>query len=448
MQPFPTPTSNRLIDVSNEIRNRRISCGDVLVRCLEQIEQQESHLKAWVVVDADRAKEAARQLDAELEQGQWRGPLHGVPVGVKDIFDVAGLPTMAGSSRRRNTVAEHDAVLVSRLRDAGAVILGKTVTTQFACFDPPHTRNPWNPDRTPGGSSSGSAAAVSTEMCYAALGSQTGGSITRPAAYCGVCGLKPTYRQLPLSGCVPVAESLDHAGPLTRCIADLALMQDALDGRKRYAQAIEANSLERLQHLRIGVTEELFADRPTMQSCDPDSQRLLRRLQRRLGKNLCSTNQISLPIDFDEILSYHRTLMSYEAAAWHRWRFEQHPEDYLPNMTSLIREGLETTPTEYQAARHQQRRWRQRMKAEFARYDVLVCPATTGPAPDRSTTGDSSMNAPWSFLGLPTVSLPVALTNDELPLSLQFVGRRRNERTLLALAHHLETRFRRDSLAG
>ena len=140
--------------------------------------------------------------------------------------------------------------------------------------------------------------------------------------------------------------------------------------------------------------------------------------------------------------------MNYEAAAWHRWRFETHPQDYQPNMTTLIQDGLATTATEYQAARHQQRRWRQRMRAEFARFDILVCPATTGPAPDRSTTGNSCMNAPWSFLGLPTVSLPVALTDDGLPLSLQFVGRRRSERTLLALTHHLETRFRRDSLAG
>lgn len=448
MQPFPTPTSNRLIDVSKEIRQQRLSCEDVLAGCLEQIQNREEELQAWVVVDSERARQHAKQLDAELAEGHWRGPLHGVPVGVKDILDVAGLPTAAGSSLRSNTMAEHDAVLVSRLRDAGAVILGKTVTTQFACFDPPPTRNPWNPDRTPGGSSSGSAVAVATEMCYAALGSQTGGSITRPAAFCGVCGLKPTFRTLPLTGCVPVAESLDHAGPLARCIADLALMQDALEGRRRLTQAIESSSLERLQHLRIGVADELFADRPENQSVDRDSHRLLRRLRHRLGKNLCSTIKVTLPIDFDEILTLHRTLMSYEAAAWHRWRFEQHRDDYLPNMTSLIQEGLETTPTEYQAARHQQRRWRQRMRAEFARYDVLVCPATTGPAPDRSTTGDASMNAPWSFLGLPTVSLPVALTDDELPLSLQFVGRRRSERTLLALTHHLETRFRRDSLAG
>ena len=448
MEPFPTPTSNRLIDASTEIRQRRISCERVLVSCLEQIQNRDAELNAWVVVDSDNAKQQALKLDAELNDGHWRGPLHGIPIGIKDIFDVAGLPTTAGSALRTNSIAEHDAVIVSRLRDAGAIILGKTVTTQFACFDPPPTRNPWNTDRTPGGSSSGSAVAVATEMCYAALGSQTGGSITRPASYCGVCGLKPTYRQLPLTGCVPVAESLDHAGPLARCIADLALMQDALEGRRRYAMAIESSSLERLQRLRIGVADELFSDHPTEQFVDPDSKTLLRRLGRRVGRNLCSTLKVSLPIDFDEILASHRTLMNYEAAAWHRWRFETHPQDYQPNMTTLIQDGLATTATEYQAARHQQRRWRQRMRAEFARFDILVCPATTGPAPDRSTTGNSCMNAPWSFLGLPTVSLPVALTDDGLPLSLQFVGRRRSERTLLALTHHLETRFRRDSLAG
>ncbi|MFO0929289.1 MAG: amidase [Gemmataceae bacterium] len=189
-----------LLEAAAALRSRRLSCVDLLNQCLERIDRFEVQVRAWVLVDRDGARQTAAERDRELDRGIDRGPLHGIPVGVKDIFDVFDWPTACGSRLWQHSYARHDAPAVARLRQAGAVLVGKTVTTAYASFDPPVTRNPWHLDRTPGGSSSGSAAAVATGMCLAALASQTGGSITRPASYCGVPACKPTYGLVDASG--------------------------------------------------------------------------------------------------------------------------------------------------------------------------------------------------------------------------------------------------------
>src|SRR5438876_1233363 len=205
------------------IRAGTLTPVDLLEQCLARIDVYEPHVRAWVVIDRDGAREQAERLTAELKRGQNRGPLHGIPIGVKDIIDVFDLPTGCGSKLWANSIARQDATVVKRLRQAGAVILGKTVTTAYAFLDPPVTRNPWNLSRTPGGSSSGSAAAVACGMCLGALASQTGGSTTRPASFCGVCSLKPTYRSVSVDGVVPLAPSLDHIGAIASCVRDLAI---------------------------------------------------------------------------------------------------------------------------------------------------------------------------------------------------------------------------------
>src|SRR3954468_2244140 len=194
------------------IRAGSLTPVDLLEQCLERIDRYEPQVRAWVLVDRGGAREQALRLTDELKKGQHRGPLHGIPIGVKDIIDVFDLPTGCGSKLWANSIARQDATVVKRLRQAGAVILGKTVTTAYAFLDPPVTRNPWNLNRTPGGSSSGSAAAVACGMCLGALASQTGGSTTRPAAFCGVCSLKPTYGRVSTDGVLPLAPSLDHVG--------------------------------------------------------------------------------------------------------------------------------------------------------------------------------------------------------------------------------------------
>src|SRR5438094_4556426 len=203
---------------------------DLVEQCLRQIDKYEEKVRAWVFVDRDGAREQAEKLTAELKAGQYRGPLHGIPIGIKDIIDVFDWPTAAGSKLWANSIAREDATIVRKLRHAGAILLGKTVTTQYASFDPPPTRNPWGLQRTPGGSSSGSAAAVACGMCLAATATQTGGSITRPAAYCGVASCKPAYGRVSTKGIVPLAPSMDHPGAMARCVWDLAALMDVIGG--------------------------------------------------------------------------------------------------------------------------------------------------------------------------------------------------------------------------
>src|SRR5216684_3150580 len=213
-----------------EIRQGRLTPTDLLDDCLTYIDRYEPKVQAWVFVDRDRAQAQCEALTQELKRGQWRGPLHGIPLGIKDIYDVFDWPTAAGSRLWTQSIARRDATVVSRLRQAGAIFLGKTTTTQYASFDPSPTHNPWNPARTPGGSSSGSAAAVACGMCLGALGSQTGGSITRPASYCGVAGCKPTYGRVSTNGVLPLAHSMDHVGPIALCVRDLAILLQTIAG--------------------------------------------------------------------------------------------------------------------------------------------------------------------------------------------------------------------------
>ena len=217
-----------LLGRSQMIRGGRTTCRALFDQCLAAIEERESTLHAWVRLGGEDVQFAVQDRDRELRTGQWRGPLHGIPIGVKDIYDVAGEPTLAGIPNRQADPAEQDSAMVARLREAGAIIMGKTVTTPYAFFDPPPTRNPWNLDRTPGGSSSGSAAAVASGMCLGALGSQTGGSITRPAAFCGIAGYKPSFGLLSRRGMLPFAPNLDHPGPMARTVNDLICLMTAL----------------------------------------------------------------------------------------------------------------------------------------------------------------------------------------------------------------------------
>src|SRR5262245_43941498 len=229
-----------------DIRAGRLSPVDLLESCLERIDRHEERIRAWVFVDRDGAQAEAGRLTDELKRGQYRGPLHGVPIGVKDIFDVFDWPTAAGSKLWANSIARQDATVVRKLREAGAVLVGKTVTTQYASFDPPPTRNPWNPERTPGGSSSGSAAAVAAGMCLGATASQTGGSITRPASYCGVAGCKPTWGLVSTHGVVPLAPSMDHVGVMAPCVKDLAILLQVIAGRDPLDPATFGRPLENL----------------------------------------------------------------------------------------------------------------------------------------------------------------------------------------------------------
>ena len=439
--------------ISRRIEARERTSVEVVEQCLQRIDELEPKLKAWVSVDRDGALRRARELDADGAVGGWHGPLHGVPVGIKDIIDVAGFPTAAGSARLAKHVARQDADLVAGLRAAGAIILGKTVTTQYACFDPPPTSNPWNPERTPGGSSSGSAAAVAVGMCPGAIGSQTGGSITRPASFCGVAGCKPTHGRISLTGVMPLAPSLDHPGPMARSVRGLALLLDATSGPGPHGAAGEPDSvyaaIDRapLGPPRLARLGGLFRDRAE-KSVQAEMARVIEVLRAAGGE---VTSEV-LPDEFDDVLGCHRMIMASEAAVNHAEAYRKHRSDFLPKVSELLEEGIATHAVDYARSRAHQARLSDSILGCFEGFDALIVPATVGPAPDPSTTGDPAFNSPWSYTGLPTVSLPTGLSPEGLPLAVQLVGRRDGEAELFRVAAWCEDVLRKaapaDQLAG
>ncbi len=415
------------------LRKRETSPVDLVRECFAEIDRREADVKAWVFVDRERALAQAERMTRELAAGHDRGALHGIPLGIKDIFDVADWPTAAGSRRWANAIAREDAPVVHRLRHAGAIFLGKTVTTAFASFDPPVTRNPWNHERTPGGSSSGSAVAVAAGMCLGSLGSQTGGSITRPASYCGVAGCKPSYGLLPLEGIVPLAPSMDHPGPIAACVRDLRVLLQAMAGT-----SLRAASLPTDLPLRLGRVRGLF-DR----SAEPSVFAAMDEVVSRLRSHDIAVEDVTLPARFEDVVPRHMTVMAVEAAAWHRDRFARHPDDYPPRIRGLIELGLACPAPEYAICKQHQQELTEEMDAflEFGEVSFLLAPATTSPAPLAETTGNPAFNSPWSYTGLPVVSFPTGQFVDGLPLAIQLIGPRFAEMDLLNVAERCEGTF-------
>lgn len=417
-------------------QRERISAGELVAQCLERVARFEPEVRAWAMIDADAAQETARRLDEELKQGRCRGPLHGVPIGIKDIIDVAGWPTKAGSPLRERHRAQRDASIVARLRNAGAIILGKTVTTQFASFDPPPTRNPWNSNRTPGGSSSGSAAAVATGMCLAAIGTQTGGSITRPASYCGIAGCKPTWGSVSTTGIVPFSFHLDSPGPMARSVADLAIVVQAIAGYdpsdpvSQYAPVREDEFLAPLDRPpKIGVLEEYF-----FETAAEEVRKATLDAVERLRAAGVPTATVALPASFADAHRGQRLVMAVDAAAYHADNFPSRRDQYAPNISLVLDEGRAATAVEYSSALAHQLRFRRDMLIALEGFDALLTPATDTSAPGLETTGNPRFNSPWSYSGQPTVSIPCGLADDGLPMALQFIGRPFDESRLLAAA--------------
>jgi aspartyl-tRNA(Asn)/glutamyl-tRNA(Gln) amidotransferase subunit A len=416
-----------------------LSPVDLVEHCLARIEQFEPTIGAWVLVDAEGARRQAQRAADELAHGHSRGPLHGIPLGVKDIIDVEGWPTRAGSPLLSDQAAGRDARIISRLRAAGAIFLGKTVTTEFASFDPPPTVNPWNAERTPGGSSSGSAAAVALGMCLGALGSQTGGSITRPACYCGVSGCKPTYGLVSLEGIFPLAFHLDHPGPIARRVADLAILLEILAEPRGVSVAAPreappyASLLEAGYRPRLGIIEEFFVT-----EAEPAIQKLFGAAIEALRSAGAKVSSLRLPESFREVGKLHRRIMAVEAAEVHRDRYPAQKSQFGPALAALLDEGRATPLVDYVAALRHQQALRAEMRDCFEAIDAIAVPATTSTAPDRSTTGNPAFNSPWSYAGLPVVSIPTGLAEDGLPGGIQFIGPPLGEAGVLATAHWCE----------
>ena len=406
---------------SDAVRSGTVSPLELTEACLARIRALDGAIRAWAHVDQDGALATARERLAEARAGRLRGPLHGVPVGVKDIVDVAGMPTTGGAKPFAHTRPTVDAPAVARLRAAGAIILGKTVTTEFAYRDPAPTRNPWNQGHTPGGSSAGSAAALAARMAPLAIGSQTVGSVLRPAAYCGVVGFKGTHGLTPVAGVIPLAWSLDHVGVLTRSVADAALAMSVLAGRALEPQTVSAP--------RIALAPEL------LERASPEVATHVQAVADALVRAGATVSKVELPASFRGIHAAGLTVLEVEAAAYHTPAFAGHADDYSREMRSLIETGLRHGATAYVNANRARLAFRDDVMPLLEGHDALLSPTAPGPAPaGLGSTGDGSFCAPWSNAGVPAISLPSGIAASGLPHAIQLVQTAGAEAHLLGVA--------------
>lgn len=395
---------------------------------LARIDARDGDLKAWAYVDRAGATALAAELAEEAKAGRLRGPLHGVPVGIKDVLHVADMPTLANSRTTDPAQRYPDSTVAAGLRAAGAIILGKCATVEFAgAGDPPPTRNPWNLDHTPGGSSSGSGAAVGARMVPAAIGTQTGGSNLRPAAYCGIAGFKPSYGGLSRDGVHPLAWTLDHPGIIARAAADLGLIYRAIAARPPAPQRPRPD-------WRIGVVRQFFLERS-----EPAMVTAVEAAAAKLEAAGATVREVPLPAIFDAHRAVHRILLSSESSAFHAARASVVPGKAAPKTLATIAAFSLVPAVYYIHAQRVRRLIRDALVGLFDDVDLLIMPTAPGPAPAGiASTGDSSMLSPWSQVGFPAATVPCGVANG-LPLGLQIVGPPGHDGRVLAAAEHAES---------
>jgi len=425
---MPTPRLHELgaAEAAALLARRELRAEDLVRACLERVSARNDDIHAFVQIDPVGALAQARALDA----GAVRGPLHGLPIGVKDLFDTADLPTAYGSRVYASHRPVADAASVALCREAGAVVLGKTVTTEFAYFSPGPTVNPHNALHTPGGSSSGSAAAVADRQVPLALGTQTAGSIIRPAAFCGVVGYKPSLGRVASAGVKSLAPSLDVIGGFARSVRDVALLGAVLTGDARLCSAAAHGTL------RVGLFQT-----PAWEQADVDTQRAWEIAAAALARHSDACQDVTLP-DFGELIPLQKEVMAYEMARSLSFERLRHREALSPQLLALLDAGLAIDGATHQANLQRTADWRLRIDSLFERHDVLLTPSTIGAAPEGlDTTGDPLFCRSWTLLGLPAVHLPFASSAKGLPVGLQLVGRWGEDHRLLAAAQRIHERL-------
>ena len=394
--------------------------SEALVRdCLERIDARDPAIAAWTHLDSEQALAQARDRD----QTPASGPLHGVPVGVKDIIDTADMPTTYGSPIYAGHQTAWDAACVALLRQAGAVIMGKTVSTEFAMYEPGKTANPHNPAHTPGGSSSGSAAAVAAEMVPLALGSQTAGSIVRPASFCGVVGYKPTHGDFSLAGIKLLSQTLDTLGGFARCVQDLALLRAVLMGSPPQLTALA-------EPPRIGLCRT-----PQWPQATPATQEAVETAARRFADAGARVDEVTLPAEVDGLVEAQTTVQIFEGVRCCAYELTQRRDQLSASTQQLLGPGERLSYAEYKAALHLAETCRAALTAVFAAHDVLLVPSAPGEAPaGLGATGNPLFNRMWTLLHTPVVSLPGLSGPQGLPVGVQAVGPLGGDDDLLAAA--------------
>jgi Asp-tRNA(Asn)/Glu-tRNA(Gln) amidotransferase A subunit family amidase len=400
----------RLNELSAADAARRIERGEITAEalaqaCLERIAERDEAVRAWAYVDRKRVLEEARALDGAPRAS----PLHGIAFGIKDIIDTASLPTEYNSPIYRGHQPKADAACVTLLRQAGCLILGKTVTTEFANNHPSQTRNPHNPAHTPGGSSSGSAAAVADFMVPAALGTQTGGSVIRPAAYCGAYAIKPSFNAINRAGAKFLAESLDTIGIFARSAEDLALSMQILSGR-------EPSSISGAP--RVGLCKT-----PRASLADAAVHSNLEYVARTLARAGAQVRDFEMPAGSDQLFDRHKVVMGYETARALGWEYFNHGEKLSATLKARLDEGWNVTREDYDAMREHARSARRGLAEAMRDVDFLLTPSAPSEAPaSLASTGDPVFNRAWTLLGVPCVTVPCGKGPHGLPLAVQLVG--------------------------
>lgn len=457
----PNLTALSLAEAADLLRARKVSPVELTQACLRRIEKLDPALNAFITVTAESALTCAREAEAQISSGGWKGPLHGVPVAVKDLLDTAGVRTTAGSALFKERVPQQDAEVVRRLKSAGAVLLGKLNMHEFAYgassvfshFGAVH--NPWNPAYTPGGSSGGSAAAVAAQLCYAAIGSDTGGSIREPAAYCGIVGLKPTYGRVSTSGAIPLSWSFDHLGPMTRTVTDAALLLQVLAGYDpedpgsidQPVPDYAAGLADSTGALRLGIPRDYF-----YVDLHPDIHTAMQAALGVLGK-LTRTQRDIPPLapdpSYASILDPYVAILTAEAYEFHKEYVARTPELYQAATLKRIRAGADVTLSTYVKSRRRMDQIRHSVERLFADVDVLITPTTPVPPLTLAELADPSTarplelrmlhnTRPLNMLGLPAISVPCGFTTEQLPIGLQICGPPGGESTVLRLARAYE----------
>ena len=447
-------TKLSLSEAAELVRAKKISPVELTQECIKRIERLNPKLNAFITVTTESALAQAREAEGEIQKGQWRGPLHGIPIALKDLVDTAGVRTTAGSAVFKERVPTADAEITRRLKAAGAVLLGKLNMHEFAyggssvisAFGP--VRNPWDAEYSPGGSSGGSAAAVAAGMCFGAIGSDTGGSIREPAGYCGIMGLKPTYGRVSTRGVIPLSWSQDHLGPMTRTVRDAALMLQVLAGYDP-EDVTSANApvpdfaaaLEHKTSLHLGIPRAYFYEElhPEIQDAMDTGLGILKKLT-------ASQQEIEIPTGGE----FAGTVLVAEAYAYHEKNIAAHPELYQPATLARIRAGAELSASAYIAAHRQLEQVRRATPKIFEGVDILVTPTSpVAPGkisellgePDKLRGKELLMlrnTRPFNVLGLPTISIPCGFTKNGLPIGMQLTGPLGGEAAVLSLAHAYE----------
>ncbi len=449
---MPEPFELSAAQAAASIRDGRLTASELMESLLARSAVLEPSLRVWVTLDEDACMTAARRADEEMRRGGPVGPLHGVPVGVKDIYNTSDMKTTSGSPMYADFQPDFDSTAVALLRRSGAIVMGKTVTTEFACADPSPTRNPWNAAHTPGGSSSGSAAGVAARMFPAALGSQTAGSVVRPASYNGVVGMKPTFGLVSRYGVTPVSWSLDTMGFFCRTVEDAALVLSCLAEHDPNdsvslptpARGLSEPSAGAAAPPRIGTLRRFFYEK-----AESEVQQVTDDVVEKLSAAGAVVEEIALEADYDDLLAAHRVVMAVEAAAVHERRFEARADEYGPKVRGLIESGMLVPAVSYVQAQRVREKFRRETSRAVEGFDAVLGPTTPAPAPrDLTTTGNPVFQVPWTSCGFPAITLPCGLSESGLPLGVQLAAGPLGEARLLAAAAWCERVLGFEALPG